>query len=375
MVRVLEMFGEPITYGGQESVVYNMLSTFNLKNDFNIDLYTPYYADNADLIRLVNTNNGKIYTSNVQFKTNDNRFLLSKYVRAFLKVHNQYDVVHIHTGSLSTMLLYAMCAKKSNIKKVVAHIHIASSNQNLFSIIRKNIICIELLKYVDCFLGCSELAIKTRYTNAISKKAILIYNGIDIEKYRFNENIRKEYRSNYNVSDKFVIGSLGRLSCQKNIFFMIDIINILCHIDDDAMLFIVGTGELENELKNKVKELNLNDKVIFAGNQKEAYKFYNIFDCFILPSLYEGMPVTAIEAQISGLYTLISKNVTNECIISPNSRIIDGFDANNWTNQIMLIKNKIQNNIYRINSNIDFKKFDKNLTYKKIADIYKGDYV
>lgn len=372
MVKVLEMFGEPITYGGQESVVFNMLSSFDLENDFHVDLYTPYYVDNNNLINLINEHNGKIYTSNVEFKTNDNRFLLSNFVDNFFDGNSDYDVVHIHTGSLSTMLLYSICAKNHDIKKVIAHIHIASSNQNLFSTIRKHIICHELLKFVDVYLGCSKLAIRSRFTKSIYEKAKVVYNGIDINKFKFNDEIRQEYRKKYNIDSKFIIGSLGRLSYQKNLFFIIDLIKQLSSIENDIVLFVVGTGELEDKLKKYAYDLGLKDKVIFAGNQKEAYKFYNIFDCFILPSFFEGLPVTAIEAQVSGLYTLISNNVTDECIISPYTKILDVSDIKKWVNQIMQIKNKISNIKYRYNANIDFNRFDRKHTYKIVSDVYKG---
>ena len=119
-IKVLEMFGEPITYGGQESVVYNMLSVLDLKNDFDVDLFTPYYADNKDLIELVNKNGGTVYHNDIEFKTGDNRFKLYPIVDNFFKsLDIKYDLVHIHTGSLSTMLCFARAAKINGINASV----------------------------------------------------------------------------------------------------------------------------------------------------------------------------------------------------------------------------------------------------------------
>ena len=369
MVRILEMFGEPITYGGQESVVYNMLSTFDLKNDFEVDLFTPYFADNQYLRNLISDNDGNVYSLNKEFKTNDNRFLLSKDVNSFFDKNNNYDVVHIHTGSLTSMYVYAKAAKEHNIKKVIVHSHIASKKNGLVYKLFKTIICMLLQKYVDVYLGCSKEAITSKFTEEIVDKSKVVYNGIDVGKFRFNNEYREDIRNKYSIRDKFVIGSLGRLDKQKNNDFMIDIINSFAGYDN-IILMIVGTGATENELKNMCIDLHLDKKVIFTGNQVETYKYYCAFDCFILPSIYEGMPVTAIEAQISGLPTLISDRVTTDVCISSECMFI-GIDSSNiWVDEIKNFFKKSDTEYNRANDSIDYNKFDRNKTFKIVENIY-----
>lgn len=369
MKTILEMFGEPITYGGQESVVYNMLSTFDLKKSFKVDLFTPYYADNKNIIDLINNNNGRIFSLNIDFKTNDNRLLLSKYINLFFDANKDYDVVHIHTGSLTTMYVYAKAAKTHNIKKVIVHSHIASKKNSLIYNLFKTFVCAFLQKYVDIFLGCSNEAITSKFTKKIVNESTVVYNGIDIDKFKFNNKYRTYIRSKYNVEEKFVIGSLGRLDKQKNNDFMINIISELNGCAN-IILMIVGTGTIENELKKRCKNLYLNEKVIFTGKQVETYKFYSAFDCFILPSLYEGMPVTAIEAQISGLPTLISNRVTTDVCISDRCKFLSIDDKSIWVKEILDLAKSNVNEQDRINANTNFSKFDRNKTFKIVEKIY-----
>lgn len=370
MKRILEMFGEPITYGGQESVVYNMLSTFNLKNNFKVDLFTPYFADNKYLLNLISDNGGNVFKLNKDFKINDNRFLLTWDVNNFFSQNNNYDVVHIHTGSLSTMCVYAKAAKKYGVKKVIVHAHTIVPKLDFFSKIRRYILCKYLKRYADIFFVCSKTVENSKFTHDILKQSKIVYNGIDIERFKFNNEYRNTIREQYNINDCFLIGSLGRLSFEKNNLFMLDIIKELSQMSDLFKLIIVGTGNLEGEVKKKCYELNLNDKVIFAGNQADTNMYYCAFDCFILPSIYEGMPVTAIEAQISGLPTLISDRVTTDVSISSECKFVSIVDSRVWVNCIKNFFTNKENGYNRTSVNIDYDKFDRNKTFKIVENIY-----
>lgn len=367
MKKILEMFGEPITYGGQESVVYNMLSTFNLGEDFIVDLFTPYYADNKGLIELVEKNNGKVFSLNIDFKTNDNRFLLTKFIDDFFSSHNDYDVVHIHTGSLSTMCVYAKSAKMHGIKKVVVHAHIAASNISFNYRIRRYILCKILKKYADIFLGCSKVAIESKWTRDIVEKSIVVYNGIDVKSYIFNNDYRQKIRKQYELDNKYVIGSVGRLNFQKNNYFMLDIIKRINENNKNIVLMIVGSGDLENDLKNRCIELNIEGKVIFTGNVIDTEKYYSAFDCFVFPSIFEGLGISSVEAQISGLPTFIADNITKEGNISSGTKYLKNNDLELWVSSILDVYNE---NIREHNYNIDFDKYDRAKTFKIVGNIY-----
>ena len=371
MKKILEMFGEPITYGGQESVVFNMLSSFNLNKDFIVDLYTPYYADNKKLIELVESNNGKVYHDDIEFRLNDNRFRLNRYVDTFFKNNNNYDVVHIHTGSLTTMYVYAKLAKKYSIRKVIVHSHTTGFKIGFFFKLRRYILNILLKKYVDVYLACSENAIKFKFSNYYSSNPIIVYNGINVDKYKFNNIYRDEIRNKYNIGNSFLIGSLGRLSFEKNLFFMLDILNKLVNDNKNVLLMIAGDGDYYESLKERCKELNLEKYVIFTGNVSDSYKYYSAFDIFIMPSFYEGMPVTAIEAQMSGLKCLISNTVTKECSISSLTSFISISNIDLWVNEILrTISSEENSSKNRLSNDINFDKFDRNKTFKIVENIY-----
>ncbi len=373
MIKVLEMFGEPITYGGQESVVYNMLSALDIKNDFAVDLFTPYYADNKDLIKLVEGSGGNIYHSDLEFKTGDNRFKLTSCVDSFFEnTTKNYDVVHIHTGSLSTMLVYAKSAKKHGIKKVIVHAHNAARKNGAIYKFFRFVLSYKLNKYADYFLACSKKASDWRWPKMISKKAFVIRSGIEINKYKFNNKYRNKLQKELGLQNKFIVGNIARFTFEKNHEFMINIIESLSKIDKDIVLCLVGDGILKEKIKNMVTSKNLGDNVCFVDNASNAYKYYSFFDVFILPSIYEGLPVTSIEAQIASLPTIISDSVTDECKISNKTYFTSINSISNWVDQILEIKEDMQNNTnYRKEITIDDKKYDRNYTFKELEKIYK----
>lgn len=373
MIKVLEMFGEPITYGGQESVVYNMLSVLDLKNEFSVDLFTPYYSDNKNLINLIEANAGKIYSLRINFKTGDNRFKLSPDVNKFFdSLDKKYDAVHIHTGSLSTILVYAKCAKKHGINNVIVHAHNSSTSESLKYIIFRKVLSHFLKKYATSFVGCSSEAINWRWSSDISKGAQVVRSGIDINKYKFNNDYRNEIRSKYNIKDKFVIGHIARFTKEKNHIFTIDIAKSLVQQNKDFVFVLVGDGDEKEKIKQLVEKEGLSQNIIMLPNSSDIYKYYSAFDVFVLPSLREGLPITSIEAQVSSLPTIISDRVTKECCISNETYFLDIENAKEWVGKILSIKTKMDNNSnFRSSINIDYKKYDRNHSFEAIASLYR----
>ena len=303
--KILIMFGEPITYGGQESVIYNILSSIHIKK-YHIDLFTPYYADNKKLIELVNKNGGEVFALNKPFETNDNRFILKPAIDSFMKSkENIYDVAHINTGSLSTMCVEAMASKLANINRVIVHSHTVNINSNIIHIIKKNVLGVILKKYSDYFVACSKESAKSKWTNEIVKKAYLVYNGIDVEKFKYSDIKRKEIRDKYDIDDKyFLIGHVGRMTNEKNHKFLIRVFEEVCKYKNNVRLMMIGSGPLSDDIKQLVDDKKLTDKVIFVESTDEIDKYYSAFDMYVFPSIYEGMPVSPIEAETSGLPTL-----------------------------------------------------------------------
>lgn len=367
MIKILEMFGEPITYGGQESVVYNMLSTFDLKNTFNVDLFTPYYADNKLLLDLINGNNGKVFTANIEFKTGDNRFLLYKPLLKFANMLGTYNVIHIHSGSLASMYILSKIAKKLGAKKVIVHAHTTGFTNSASYRIRRYLICKLMRRYIDTAIGCSENAFLSKFAHFYDDIKYIVHNGINVDRFKFNKVYRQEIREKYALKNKFVVGSIGRISSVKNNKFMLDILSNVIKKIPNSVLLMIGDGEDLENIKKYAADLKLSDYVVFAGKQIDTYKFYSAFDVYIQPSIYEGISMTSIEAQISGRYCLLSSNIDIESNISSNTIFLDINDAKVWADKLCNIFTIL--NIEKSDT-IDFDKYDMIRCYNSICKLY-----
>ena len=186
-------------------------------------------------------------------------------------------------------------------------------------------------------VACGKEAGNYMYGN---KKYTIINNAMDLEKYMFNKQKRNEMRKKYDIREEnIVIGHIGRFTKQKNHEFIIYLFQKLLHKNKNFILFLVGNGEEQDKIKNIVREKHLEDKVIFAGIIDNTFEIYNLFDIFILPSLYEGMPVVSIEAQLSGLYCIFSSNIDEEALINTGKVKMLDLDLEIWKKNLLEIIN------------------------------------
>ena len=222
---------------------------------------------------------------------------------------------------------------------------------------------------VDEFWSCSSFATEFSFPKKVWKKTRYIPNGVDLEKFQYNEEIRKEMRNTLSLSDQFVVGHAGRFNHQKNHDFLIDIFSELHKVEPSAVLVLCGVGELEENIKEKVYTLGLKDNVIFYGGCNEMEKMYQAWDVFVLPSKFEGLPVTGVEAQASGLPLVLSDVITKEvavtdavCYVSLNK------SEEEWARTILSCKG------YRRNTDISTLRragFDQ----KKMVDDFQNYYL
>lgn len=214
------------------------------------------------------------------------------------------DIVEAHMNLVNFFPLFIAWMLKVPVR--ISHSHIAQNadniNPKLAPLFKKlNIV------FANTLVACGEEAGKYMYGN---KNFHIVYNAIDQSKYKFNQKYRDELRNKYNISDTTVVlGNIGRITKQKNQKFLIDVFANYLKENNDAVLFIIGNGELESELDQYIKKRKIEDKVIRIEGVTDTEKFYSAFDVFLLPSLYEGLPVVAIEAQASGVKVLMSNTV------------------------------------------------------------------
>lgn len=312
MIKVLEVFGEPIISGGQEAFVNNVVENIDW-NDLTIDLFTPYYCDN-DLYRCnVEKKGGKVYAVGLEFNPGKSRFNIEKALDIHLKNHH-YDVVHVHSGSISVLALTAKIAKRNQINKVFVHSHSPIEHETLKHSLIKMCFSRDLKKYPTAYLACSMNAALCKYPNKIAKtKTIFIKNGINLEKYRFDVLVRNKIRKQLNIEDdEYVIGHVGRFSKEKNHLFLIDVFVRLLENKNKVRLLLVGDGELRNVVTQKVHTLGIDGDVIFTGNVTNVHEYMQAMDCFVLPSFYEGLPFVGVEAQAAGMPVIVSTGVSPE---------------------------------------------------------------
>ncbi|MBR1386165.1 MAG: glycosyltransferase [Bacilli bacterium] len=364
--RVLELFGEPFSNGGQESFIMNIYRNLDLSK-VKLDFYTPYYCDNEKYKNEIINSGGFLYAGNGKFNSMFRKKIFKKKVRKFLREYkNKYDVIHIHSGSIFSLAIGAKIAKKYGIKKIIVHSHSAGYN-NIKHTISKILFSKFFYKYPTDLWACSKIAAYWKYPNKMidSNKVKIIKNTIDVDKYLYNSRLRNEQRKELKIStNDVVIGTIGRMSAEKNQLFLLDIMKEINEKNNNYYLLIIGDGMLKNEIENKIKKENIKN-VILLGKRSNVNELLNIMDVFVLPSIYEGFPVTAIEAQANGLPCIFSDKITEECKINDNVFFLPINEKNDWINLITKINIRVRNN-----KNINMLQYDTKKYAKHIEKEY-----
>lgn len=235
---------------------------------------------------------------------------LTKYEKEIQRSFKKYNykIVHSHMNTLSVFSLYG--AKKAGIPNRILHNHSTAGKGET----KKNIMKYMLRPFAKIYptklCACSKYAGKWIYGE--NAKFRVFNNAIDLEKYKFDPIKREELRQTLGIKNKKVIGHIGRFCYQKNHELLIDIFHEVSKQRRDVVLLLIGEGELEQKIKEKVKTLGLEEKVLFLGRKNDAYRYYQAMDLFLLPSRYEGLPVVGVEAQACGLPCVFSDCVTEE---------------------------------------------------------------
>ena len=249
-----------------------------------------------------------------------------KYHKKLKKVlkEGQYKIVHSHINALSVFSLWA--AKGAKVPVRIAHSHSTSNKKEWKKTLLKNMLRPFSKLFATDYFCCSELAGRWLFGNKTydQGKVYLLNNAIDVDKFKYNEKVRKAKRKELNIKDKdLVIGHIGRFVKQKNHEFLIDIFNDIHKQNKNTILLLAGEGPLKEEIHNKVKELGLEKNVQFLGQRNDANELYQAMDAFVLPSLYEGLPVVGVEAQASGLPCFFSTDMTKETKVLDTTQFIE----------------------------------------------------
>lgn len=310
-IRIAQIIGKWVG-GGVEAVVMNYYRNLN-HNEIQFDFICDSDSTNIPYEEIEKLG-GKVILIPPYQKV----IRYHKELKKVLK-EGKYKIVHSHINTLSVFSLFA--AKCAKVPVRIAHSHSTTNKKEK----KKNLMKQALRPFAKLFatdyMACTEHAGRWMFGNNEFDKGniYILNNAIDLEKFAYNEKVRKQKRKELGINDKtLVIGHIGRFVEQKNHRFLIDIFNELHKKEKDSILLLAGQGPLMEEIKEKVNNLRLNGAVKFLGQRTDANELYQAFDVFLLPSLYEGLGMVAIEAQCSGLSSLVSTEVPKVVKVSNN---------------------------------------------------------
>lgn len=301
MIRILQIVPN-MQAGGIETWLmnqYRCLDRTKIQYDFLVHYEKPFFYD-EEIERL----GGRIYRCSMREDSNILKYW--KFLVKFFKEHPEYKVVHGHMPSFSFIFMGA--ARYCGVPVRINHSHNSSHNKSLKGFVEGLLTRFVKINSTHLF-ACSNLAGQYMYGKS---KYTVIHNAVDVEKFRFNKSVRQEVRMELGLEDKFIVGHIGRFNLQKNHTFLLEIFKSFSEKRKDAILLLIGTGELLESVLNKVKSLGIEDKVKYIGVRGDTDRLYQAMDVFALPSLFEGLPVVGVEAQASGVPFLMSDTITRE---------------------------------------------------------------
>lgn len=259
-----------------------------------------------------------------------------RWMKEFFKKHPEYKIVHSHIDAMSFFPLLA--AKKAGIPVRIAHSHSSKLDKD-FKLPIKYFALKRIPSVANVYCSCGEKAGQFMFGN---RKFLVIHNAIDLQKFSYNEAMRISKRHELHIQqDCFVIGHVGRYCYIKNQLFLIDVFSEILRKNQNSMLLLVGNGPDEAKIKLKIDTLGISDKVKLLKNRDDVNDLYQVMDVFVMPSLFEGLPVVGVEAQANGLPCILSNQISNEVILSNCVRMLDlnaGISA--WKNMIMSANSK-----------------------------------
>lgn len=245
-------------------------------------------------------------------------FIVPKYQKIFSNINairkicvkNKYTIVHGYNGTMNVFGLFAAWLAKVPIRinESISMGHKADKKNILKSILKPFSKCFST-HYMANGVECG----KWQFGNLYEQGKIKIFKTIiNSDEYQYNEELRNHCRKEFNIENNIVIGHIGRLTAQKNTLFIIEIFNEIVKINNRAKLLIIGDGDLKKDMLAKIKEYNLSNNVLYLGRREDIKQFYNAMDAFLLPSLYEGLPVVGVEAECCGLPIFFSTEIPLE---------------------------------------------------------------
>lgn len=331
--------------GGIEALLMNVYRHIDRDRvQFDFMVHRP---DHAFYENEIENLGGKIYRT-PKFSPFPGQY--QSFMRATEKIlleHPEYKVMHAHA---ELNLWPLMVAKKLGVPTRIAHSHNAKTTVNLkyfFFLYEKA----KIKKFcTDMFMCSTPAGVWTFGQKAVESGTVkFIKNGIETDKFVYNEQIRSKKRRELGLENKLVVGHVGRFMQQKNHKFLIDVFDVIHKKNPNTVLILVSDGRLMNAIKSKVHTLDLDSSVMFLGNRGDVNELMQAMDVFLFPSLWEGLPLTGVEAQTAGLPVIMSDVITDEVCITENAYMLSLNNcAEVWADKVLSIcSNYIRKNVQK----------------------------
>lgn len=358
MIRVLQIV-DHMGLGGMQAFIMNVYCNID-RSKIQFD-FLVHKSEGNTFQEQIYSLGGKMYSVPARNQgLIKNRRALDK----FFKEHPEYKIVHQHESSLS-YIEPLIAAKNNGVPIRVIHSHSTRMGNSIIHKFLHLINAKRIHRIATHYLACGELAGKWFYnTSRVKDNFTVVINGIRIKDFEFNEDTRIKVREELGLSDEIAICHIGRFDWVKNHIFLIDIYKEIEKKVPNSKLILVGQGVLMDKIKQKVNLLGLGEKVFFLGLRNDINRIVQAVDAVLLPSIYEGFPVTAIEAQAAGLPFFMSDTVSREAMIKKNSYAISlNLSAEEWAKYIL-------EHLERYQDNTLMKGFDIAETVKVVTSIY-----
>lgn len=305
-IRVLHVL-QRMEAGGSQAFLMNLYRNIDrskLQFDFLVEYGEKQFYDDE-----IEAMGGKIYRATVREDKNLPRF--RRYLRDFFAEHPEYSIVHCHTYSIGYFVLGA--AERAGVAVRIAHSH-SNKMSGVVTIPFKIVLRSLFPIHANELMACSDEAGRFLFGD---RNFTVVKNAIDVDRYVYNETARAEVRGELGLGSSLVVGSVGRLHQQKNQAFLLDAFREVAAMRPDARLLLVGNGPLREKIIAKASDLGIADRMILLSDRRDMDRLYQAMDVFVLPSLYEGLGIVAVEAQSSGLPTICSGGVAEAANVSP----------------------------------------------------------
>lgn len=365
MIRVLHVVSSLNINAGMMSVIMNYYRNID-RAEIQFDFW--YFEEMKETHQFeINELGGRTFFMPFRtFKSSD-----QKEIRSFFQAHKgEYTAVHCHP--IWASFIVAREAKRSGINHIIQHVHSTKFSEKPTSEKRNRILMKFIKWFATDYVACNQEA-KYLFGKQLAEsgRVGIISNAIDVEKYKYDEDERERIREELLISeDAFVVGTIGRLSVEKNQLFIVDVFNELLKIHPNSRLIIVGDGRMRGEIERRIVELGIQSKTIMTGRRRDVQALLSAFDLFLMPSLFEGTPVSALEARSSGLPCLMSDTITKSINMSKMEYYSLNNSASNWAEETLSLSDQ-WGLLDRYDYNVVTKHgFDIKMESKKLQNYY-----